>query len=80
MEGYPVLGLTCKVRHSQLHSRLYSQLLLLLLLPLGTSISLLGPHIPSPPAYVSSLLADLVFDAPWALSKLVENIRDGSAT
>lgn len=70
MEGFQVLDLTCKIHHSQLHSRLCSQLLLPPLLPLGTSVSLLIPHILSPPASVSSLLADLVSDAPWALSKL----------
>ena len=78
MEGFQDLDSMCKVlqcqlhsvHHSQLHSPLYSQLLLPPPLPLETSASLLFPHILSPPACVSSLLADLVSDAPWALSKL----------
>ena len=59
-----------KVLHEQLHSRLCSQSLLPPLLPLETSTSLLVPHILCPPVYVSSLLADLVSDAPLALCKL----------
>ena len=78
MEGFQVLDSMCKVLHSQLHSVHHSQLhshlcsrsLLRPRLPLETSISLLAPHILSPPACASSLLADLVSDALWALSKL----------
>lgn len=80
MEGSQALDLTGRVLHSQLHFvhhiRLHfplcSQLLLPPLLPLGTLASSLVHNILSPPACVSSLLADLVFDVPWALSKLRE--------
>ena len=86
MEGSQALDLTGRVLRSQLHSvhhiRLHSplcsQLLLLPLLPLGTLASSLVPHTLPPPACVSSLLADLVFDVPWALSKTRGKICDGS--